>query len=1021
MEPKIRLQMIGQLQIEVNGRPAEFKRRKSEALVAYLALHEGSILRERIATAFWGNSSDENARRTLRVILTDIRKTLGEDAVIGNRDTLALNEDTFQDIDARKFTALLSNPVTASTPDLLASLELYRGDLLDGVNEDWVLPLRESFRASVLAALTTLADRARTDGQYAQSAGYAERMLHIDPFNETGLQHLLFSLAAQGERDRALSRFNEFEKQGVEPSKETLALVEQIRKQAVSGAARSNNLPRPLTSFIGREDELNEVETLLTKHRLVTLLGAGGSGKTRLSIQAADEVTHEYAQVWWVDLSPLHEPALVPQTIAKALGVREQVGKPHIRSIAEYIGEQKILIVLDNCEQVLSACSQSVNALLSECSQLGVLATSREPLGVDGEVEWLVPVFPLPDTGMNAKSLNRNEAVRLFLERGRSTNPSFELTEGNASYVVEICRRLDGIPLALELAATLLRSMPVEDVSKRIEKQFEALHLNDDARPLRQQTLHALIDWSYKLLTPAEQIFFRRLGVFAGGWYFESAMAVAGGYESDDLHAGQVGKDQLKPLPISVKDIVYNLMESLKRRSLISVTHTGGITRYRMLETLREFALERCKENNELEVLNSRHIKALLRFAVEIDNQLSWGTANQADLLQQFDPELDNVRAAFKWALQGFDMENGMMLGASVQRYYSARQMYSEIRDWLGRLFDHPNAQTPTKARAHLLVQYALCLRNDPQKRFTPAITREAVNIFSSFNDAEGIALANFAEGETLHNYNEFEFTEQPLLDSLAYFRVNSKNIQVATAVLTALARIETTRRNFKKAYDYLHESLKIAENSQADMAKGWNLLTLGDVAFQMNDLELAAQHYKRSLEYYLPLKRFANSAYLQEALAAVYFAQKDFENAQTWAEASIASYDAYGGEGTMGRVYKAAAAQALGDLDTARHWLLRALESGMPLEQFSAQFTLRLADYAFARNLMPEALTLYAYTLRLMQDARVIFFPPEQKEAEEGVGKLRIVVPQGEYQTLMDRVASITFDAAVGLVFPPQ
>jgi|GEM_PF-3431496 len=882
------------------------------------------------------------------------------------------------------------------------------------------MPLRESFRANILSALNILADRARTDGQYTHAAEYAGRMLQIDPFNETGLQHLLFSLAAQGERDRALSRFNEFEKQGIELSRETRALVEQIRKQAVSGAARSNNLPRPLTSFIGREDELNEVETLLAKHRLVTLLGAGGSGKTRLSIQAADEIAHEYAQVWWVDLSPLSESALVAQTIAKVLGVREQAEKTYIRSITEHIGEQKILIVLDNCEQVLSACSQSVGALLAECPQLGVLATSREPLGVDGEVEWLVPVFPLPDTEMNAKSLNRNEAVRLFFERGRSANPSFELTEGNAKYIVGICRRLDGIPLALELAATLLRSMPVEDVAKRIERQFETLHLNDDTRPPRQQTLHALIDWSYKLLTPAEQIFFRRLGVFAGGWSFESAMAVAGGYESDDLHAGSVGTGHLSPLPISVKDIVYSLMDSLKRRSLISVTHTGGMTRYRMLETLREFALERCKENNELEVLNSRHIKVLLSFAAEMDNQLSWGTANQADLLQQFDPELDNVRAAFTWALQGLDIENGMMLGASVQRYYSARQMYSEIRDWLERLYHHPNAQTPTKARAHLLVQYALCLRNDPQKRFTPAITREAVKIFNSFNDAEGVALANFAEGETLHNYNEIEFTEQPLLDSLAYFRVNSKNIQVVTAILAALARIETTRRNFKKAYEYLHESLKISENSQADMAKGWSLLTLGDVAFQMNDLELAAQHYKRSLEYYLPLKRFANSAYLQEALAAVYFAQKDFENAQAWAEASIASYDAYGGEGTIGRVYKAAAAQALGDLDTARHWLLRALENGMQLEQFSAQFALRLADYASAQNLIPEALTLYAYALRLMQDAGMVFFPPEQKAAEEGLDRMRIVNSQGEYQTLVDRAASITFDAAVGLVFPP-
>jgi predicted ATPase/DNA-binding SARP family transcriptional activator len=1022
MESTLQIRLFGKFAIEKNREPVAFKRRKSEALAAYLALHEGVHSREKIASLFWGDSSDEDARRTLRVVLADVRKILGDAALPAERDTLTLDSTFITELDVRTFALLLRDLSTASTSELLSALELYRGDLLEGFYDDWVIPLRETYRSKALSALHILTERARADGDYLRAVEFAERSLLLDPFNETALQHLIVSLAAGGDKERAIKRFKDFEKQSpLEISKETQALFRQIQKQGASTSARLSNLPRPLTSFIGREDELNEIETLLAKQRLVTLLGAGGSGKTRLAIQAADEIAHNYeGGVWWVDFSSLTEAELVPQVIAKSLGVREKVDRTFIQSVVEFIGGQKMLILLDNCEQVLRTCAQSVAAMLMDCPQLTVLATSREPLGVDGEIDWQVPVFPLPEAGANLKTLTRNEAARLFLERGRNANPSFGLTEANAEHVINICRRLDGIPLALELAATLLRSMPVEDVSKRLDRQFESLHMRDDVRPLRQQTLHALIDWSYNLLTPAEQIFFRRLGVFAGGWSFETAMIVAGGYGDESLQAHSASVDQLLPLPISATDIVYGLLDSLKRRSLISITHADGMTRYRMLETLREYALERCVENNEHDALNARHLKEILRLANEMEDQLSSGIANQVEIIKRFDPEVDNVRAALGWALREGNLEDGMLLGATVYRFWSVRQMYSEISDWLEKLCFHPRGQTPTRGRGYALTRYALSLRNDPQRRFTPAITEEAVQIFTSLKDVEGIAHAKFADGEVRLNYSDVDNAEAPLLHALEYFRANPKNVQTLTAILSALARIQLGRKQFEQAYAYINESLEISEASHASLATGWNLLVLGDIAFHLNDLPLAAQHYERSLEIYLPLNRLGNLAYLQEALAAVAFARGDILNALKWVEESLASYDSYGGHSTFSRSYRAAIAQMQGDLETARLWLQRAIENKADMEQeYRAMYLLRLADYAAAQTLTDSAVTLYAFVLRLAPRPGMILFPPEIAAAQAGLDTVRASLPPAEVQAAVDRAGSITFDEAIQLIFP--
>src|SRR5215207_1535500 len=352
-----------------------------------------------------------------------------------------------------------------------------------------------------------------------------------------------------------------------------------------------NNLPLELSSFVGRERALAEVERSLENTRLLTLMGSGGCGKTRLALAVASELVGGLEDgVWLVELAPLADPSLVPQAVASTLGVREQPGRSLTETLCDYLRSKKMLLVLDNCEHLIEACATLAEALLRSCPELRVLATSREALGINGEVAWPVPSLSLPDVRRlpDIESLPQYESARLFVERAVAVKPDFVLTEQNAAVVAQVCYRLDGIPLAIELAAARTKVLSVEEIADRLTESFALLSAGGRTARPRQHTLHATMDWSHELLSRKERTLFRRLSVFAGGFSLEAVESVC------------IGEDV-------ERDEVLGLLSHLVDKSLVVAREEGGETRYRLLETVRQYGREKLEASGEEAEAGWRH------------------------------------------------------------------------------------------------------------------------------------------------------------------------------------------------------------------------------------------------------------------------------------------------------------------------------------------------------------------------------------------------------------------------------
>ena len=401
-------------------------------------------------------------------------------------------------------------------------------------------------------------------------------------------------------------------------------------------AAFTHNLPVQLTSFIGRENELAQVKELLAATRLLTLTGVGGCGKTRLALQAAADMVDQHPDgVWLVEQAALADPNLVAQTVAMTLGLRMQADRAALEALTHYLRSKRCLLVLDNCEHLLLTCAEMGDALLRACPSLRILASSREGLGIAGETTYHVPSLSLPPPGapVSVRSLAPFESIRLFVERAHGYQPTFTLATANAAAVADICHRLDGIPLAIELAAARVRAMPVEDIARRLSDSFRLLTGGSRTALPRQQTLRALVDWSHDLLTGKERVLLRRLSVFAGGWTLEAAEAVCSG---DGIE----------------EDEVLDLLTSLVDRSMVLFGSHDEEGRYRLLETVRQYARDRLVESSEVRSVRDRHRSY---FAVLGESEARSGKVLRPQWVRRMEREHDNLRAALEWALETED------------------------------------------------------------------------------------------------------------------------------------------------------------------------------------------------------------------------------------------------------------------------------------------------------------------------------------------------------------------------------
>ena len=538
--------------------------------------------------------------------------------------------------------------------------------------------------------------------------------------------------------------------------------------------ATPNNLAQQLTTFVGRKRELEEVRALLSNTRLLTLLGAGGIGKTRLSQQLAADVLDDFPDgVWFVELAPLSDPRLVPQSVAFVLGVKEEAGHPVVEALVKHAKDRRLLVILDNCEHLVQACAELATQLLQSGPHLKILASSRESLRVAGEATYPVPALAVPDPGTTTTlpAMTQYEAVLLFVDRAVAAQPGFQLTEQNVAAVADICQRLDGIPLALELAAARVRTLSVEAIAARLTDRFRLLSGGNRTAMPRQQTLRALIDWSYDLLTESERTLLRRLAVFAGGWTLEGAEAVGS--------AGEIGEHD-------VIDLLSNLVE----KSLVSMDAEGQ--RYRLVETVRQYAQERLDEAGEAGATRTRHLAFYLAMAERASPELVG--PEQGTWLARLDLDGENLLAAHAWCdeVEG-GAELGLRLIFAVKLYMINRGLIALLNRATLEALARPGAQGRTVTRCRVLHSAGqVCVLTNRIEAAKPYL-EESLSIAREIQDGVRAAMVLEELGSVAEAQGDLvaarSYFEQALV--LAEKLGNARALAAASNQLAQLCRME--------------------------------------------------------------------------------------------------------------------------------------------------------------------------------------------------------------------------------------
>jgi predicted ATPase/DNA-binding SARP family transcriptional activator len=697
----MRVQLLGGFGVEVGGErvePARWRLRKARTVVKLLCLERDQRLhREYLLHLLWPSLAPAAASNNLHQALHVARRALageGTDGLLELRDQLVvLRAGGLVEVDAERFRALA---VAALEGGDLAALRAadraYRGELLpEDRFEAWVSGPRDELRVLHRDVLVALGRRLRVEGFLTEAETALERALEGDPLHESALRLLLHVLADSGRRSAALMRFERARSDirsayGSDPDPETRRLYRQLLMGSADtdGAAdasgeRRHNIPARVTSFVGREREIEEVRRLLRRTRLLTLTGPGGAGKTRLAQETARvEAAALPAGAWHVDLIPITDRHLVADTVAVALGLPPAVGGDPLQALAAQLGRRRLLLVLDNCEHLLAECARVAVALRETCPGVSVLATSREPLHVDGEVVLRVPSLALPARGVefDHEALTGLPSIRLFIDRTRDIRPDFTLSSSNSAAVVDICRRLDGMPLAIELAAARMAHLEPAEIANRLGDAMSVLGRPGSAN--RHATLRAALEWSHDLLTPVEQCLLRRFAVFQGGSSLDAAEQVVDGN------------------PIS-RAQVLDVLGRLVDKSLIQVDRDGGRSRYRLLETIRQLAAERLDRAGETRRVRDAHARHFLELAQRHDPDRAMGVVVEQP--QLLDIEHDNLRAALLHSLHT-KPGDALDLAVSLWRFWMARGHYLEGADWLRRALDAAPERCPTRADA---------------------------------------------------------------------------------------------------------------------------------------------------------------------------------------------------------------------------------------------------------------------------------------------------------------------------------
>ncbi|MBI5302184.1 MAG: tetratricopeptide repeat protein [Chloroflexi bacterium] len=934
----VKVYLLGDFRVEYLTQPVKLPTKQTKMVLAYLALERDQpVRREKLASLFWGrhafeesrdrdNDDDDDhavnlektVRASLRTALSSIRKALGHDIFVDDMETVQLNPARSVWIDAVEFKNQVERFAESPNDAGLLQLELYKGDMLpefeDDPDEPWILPMRASLRDLYRDALLHAARRMRAIGEYDNAIAHAQKVLDLEASNEEACQHLMFSYFMQGHKNLALDQYrkleralqNEFgEPEYAEPSSETKLLfnrIKQAKSRTVAAVAALTNLPNLLTHFIGREQETEQLKRLLlSAARLVTLTGAGGCGKTRLAIHVALDALEHYGEgVWWIELESLaREDALVPQAVAKVLGVREHSDRDLTQVLSEHLRMKQTLLVLDNCEHLLMACAKLCEQLLSACPHLQILTTSREILRVAGEHSFSVAPLTIPPekNAATVESAKQFESVQFFLDRASIEKSNFALNEGNTPSVIQICRRLDGIPLAIELAAARLKTLSVEYIASHLNERFALLSKGPRTLP-RHQTLRAAIDWSYDLLEPAEQRLLNELGVFAG-WFTLEAV--------EQVHTQDDGQIQVR-----------EMLESLTDKSLVVLEiQSSGEARYRLLDTIRQYAREKLQVSKQLaDAAFARMGKYYLDFAKQ--HQKDYVTLEQ---------EWDNVSAGMRVMHRQKMWEEVIGYGHALTETGFARGFYSEARRIYPMVCQAAEELEEQEAYITSMLNWArayieqgfypeaeeiltrllrICREAADQSGIAGAqlhlarleiersnydhareLLEECQSIRERLDDQAGLAEIMLAQSRIEYRFFRYDEAERLALqafDILKTFPVTPQSI-VALKRLALFARM---KKDYDRAEQYCREAILFCEQLQDRGELGSTLFVLAQLRKARGDLQSAREYSEQSRDLMRIIGAPKSEAYVLDFLGWVYADLESYESAYRTGKQSL-------------------------------------------------------------------------------------------------------------------------------------
>lgn len=828
----LEIKILGPLEVVVDGVPVDIAAPKLRSLLCDLVVHSGQVVStDRLVDDLWGEDPPRTAVGTLRSYVTKLRGLLGRsgaDVLRSSPPGYRLDVEV-ETVDAKRFDSSVQQvrasglgTSTEVIAQLRAALDLWRGPALADVTyEPWAQPEIARLEELRWSAVEELAQAELDSGRHEELIADLEGHVRSQPGRERLRELLMIALYRAGRQADALRCAEEFRRQlrdelGLEPSPSIRELERSILQQSpeldartVVRATTTLTLPVPLSSFIGRDKELEALRELLSSSRLVTLLGMGGCGKSRLAIELARKGPLPFG-VWIVELASIQDGSHVPHAVAGALGVVEEPGRSLTETIAAFIAGQSVLLVIDNCEHVVSACAEFVERLLASCPGLRILTTSREPLDIDGEITYLVTPLSIDD------------AVQLFVERAQQALPGSSALSPDDPQVSDIARRLDGIPLALELAAPLVRSLRLDDIARALDRRFELLTAGRRTALPRHRTLRALVDWSYELMSDQERAAFDALSVFAGTIPLDAARAVVGG------------------------ERVIETLSRLVDKSLLVAEHDVETTRFKLLETLRQYGHERLAEDPEVLAQRAdRHLDWYVTWAEKAAEGFRGEHAGRR--LDEVEADLDNLRAAMRWGISSTAPVKSLRIAVALGHFWILRGFRQEGRSWLLRSM---GPDTPSELRASALIARSDLAFNLGDRATALREAEEAVQHGRSCGIDRVVGECLLQLGKLMRIHGDHQGAFQHYSEARALGETCGSADTTASA-LAGIGDLAAAEGDLGRARSLYERALTLFAESGHPHAIGTALLNLAAVAVREERTHDASSLFERALTIY--------------------------------------------------------------------------------------------------------------------------------------------------------------------------